>query len=392
MNIFTYLEPVSLEEINFTYDEFSPRMGNKIVTYSQKDNIPDIKKARLALLGIKEDRKSINNAGCKNAPNEIRKKLYDLSIPTYEMKMVDLGNIEMGNTPKDTYYATIEVVAELLHLNITPIILGGSQELVYAIYKAYEKQGQIINIFTVDPRFDIGSEKDGVTSRSYLSEIVLSQPNFLFNYTLVGYQSYFVDKNLQTLMDDLHFDTYRLGIIRSDMEEVEPLVRNADMVNIDVGAIRQSDAPANGNPSPHGFYGEEVCQIARYAGMSDKLSSIGFFELNPKFENNGQTAHLVAHAIWYFIEGFYSRMSDFPYIDKQNYKRYTVPLNDDTMELIFYKSKKSDRWWIEIPCDESMKEKYSRHLLVPCSYNDYQKALNNEIPDRWWNFLTKLSV
>jgi hypothetical protein len=176
------------------------------------------------------------------------------------------------------------------------------------------------------------------------------------------------------------------------MEEVEPLVRNADMVNIDVGAIRQSDAPANGNPSPHGFYGEEVCQIARYAGMSDKLSSIGFFELNPKFENNGQTAHLVAHAIWYFIEGFYSRMSDFPYIDKQNYKRYTVPLNDDTMELIFYKSKKSDRWWIEIPCDESMKEKYSRHLLVPCSYNDYQKALNNEIPDRWWNFLTKLSV
>ena len=120
MNIFTYLEPVSLEEINFTYDEFSPRMGNKIVTYSQKDNIPDIKKARLALLGIKEDRKSINNAGCKNAPNEIRKKLYDLSIPTYEMKMVDLGNIEMGNTPKDTYYATIEVVAELLHLNITP--------------------------------------------------------------------------------------------------------------------------------------------------------------------------------------------------------------------------------------------------------------------------------
>ena len=124
--------------------------------------------------------------------------------------------------------------------------------------------------------------------------------------------------------------------------------------------------------------------------MSDKLSSIGFFELNPRFENNGQTAHLVAHAIWYFIEGFYNRRSDFPYIDKQNYKRYTVPMHNEGLELVFYKSKKSDRWWMEIPCDEQMKQRYARHLLVACSYADYQTALNNDIPERWWRFYNKL--
>jgi arginase family enzyme len=392
MNLDTYLEPISFDEINFVYNEFLPRLGDKVVAYTQKGNFPAIKNARLALLGIKEGRNSYNNQGCENAPNEIRKKLYDLSIPNYDMDLVDIGNIEMGKKPKDTYYAATEVVAELLHRNITPIILGGGHELTYAIYKAYEKQGQIINIFNVDPRFDLGAENENLNSRSYLSKIILSQPNFLFNFTNIGYQSYFVDKNMVELMDSLHFDTYRLGLVRNNMQDVEPLVRNADMVTIDVSAIRQSDAPACGNPTPHGFYGEEICQITRYAGASDKLSSIGFFELNPNFENNGQTAHLIAHAIWYFIDGFYNRCSDFPYIDKQNYKKYTIAMHDESVDLVFYKSKKSDRWWMEIPCEEDMKKRYARHLLVPCSYSDYKQALKNEIPDRWWKFYHKLGL
>lgn len=390
MNLETYLEPISFDEIGYVRDEFLPKLGDKVVAYTQKGDFPEINKRRLALLGIKEDRNAVNNEGCKDAPNEIRKKLYDLSIPNYDMELLDVGNIEMGKTPKDTYFATIEVVAELLHHNITPIILGGGQELTYAVYKAYEQQGQIINIFAIDPRFDLGAESETLNSRTYLSKIILSQPNFLFNFTNVGYQTYFVDKNMIDLMQTLHFDAQRLGVVRAKIDEVEPLVRNADMVTVDVSAIRQSDAPACGNPTPHGFYGEEICQMARYAGMSDKLSSIGFYELNPKYENNGQTAHLVAHAIWYFIEGFYNRLSDFPYIDKQNYKRYTIPMSDESVELVFYKSKKSDRWWIEIPCDDDMRQRYARHLLVPCSYADYQQALNNEIPNRWWNFYNKL--
>ena len=390
MNLETYLEPISFDEIGYVRDEFLPKLGDRVVAYTQKGDFPEINKRRLALLGIKEDRNAVNNEGCKDAPNEIRKKLYDLSIPNYDMELLDVGNIEMGKTPKDTYFATIEVVAELLHHNITPIILGGGQELTYAVYKAYERQGQIINIFAIDPRFDLGAESETLNSGTYLSKIILSQPNFLFNFTNVGYQTYFVDKNMIDLMQTLHFDAQRLGVVRAKIDEVEPLVRNADMVTVDVSAIRQSDAPACGNPTPHGFYGEEICQMARYAGMSDKLSSIGFYELNPKYENNGQTAHLVAHAIWYFIEGFYNRLSDFPYIDKQNYKRYTIPMSDESVELVFYKSKKSDRWWIEIPCDDDMRQRYARHLLVPCSYADYQQALNNEIPNRWWNFYNKL--
>ena len=103
MNLDTYLEPINLDDIGFVHDKFSPRLGDKVIAYTQKGNFPEIKKVCLALLGIKEDRNSVGNVGCKDAPDEVRKKLYQLSIPNYDMELVDVGNIEMGKTPKDTY-------------------------------------------------------------------------------------------------------------------------------------------------------------------------------------------------------------------------------------------------------------------------------------------------
>ncbi len=391
MDLSTYFEPVSLDDLGLEHSDFFPHISDRIVTYTVENGFPETKKQHLALLGINDDRGAVNNAGCKDAPNEIRKKFYNLSLPSYDMKIVDLGNIAAGNTVEDTYYAVTNVIAALLHRNIVPIVLGGGQDFSFAIYKAYEKMGQIINICAIDPRFDLGPEDEELNSTSYLSKIIVQQPNFLFNFTNIGYQSYLVDKQYVKLMNDLHFDAFRLGVVQSELNETEPLIRNADFLSIDMASVRQGDAPANGNPTPHGFYGEQMCTMTRFAGISDKLSCIGFFEVNPKYDINGQTAHLVSHAIWYFIEGFYSRKSDFPYKDKHNYRRYIVPMiGDDSMEIVFYKSKKSDRWWMEIPCPQEQQDKYARHLLLPCSIRDYQQALNNEIPERWWTFYNRI--
>lgn len=393
MNLSTYFEPINIaKDAGFVHNDFSPRIGDAVSAYTETQSFPEIAGSHLAIVGVNEDRASVENSGCGNAPNAIRSKLYHLSIPEYGMKLVDLGNIMPGKTVEDTYFALAEVVAELLHHNILPIILGGSQDLTFAMYKAYEKLGQIINMCSVDSRFDLGNDEEPLHSQSYLSKIIVSQPNYLFNYTNIGYQSYFVDKQFVKLMEDLHFDTYRLGTIQSNISDAEPLVRNADMLTVDISSVRQSDAPGNRNASPHGFYGEELCAVCRFAGMSDKLSSIGFFEVNPFTDNYSQTSHLVAHAIWYFIEGFYARKSDFPNKDVQNYRRYIVPfVENEQMELVFYKSKKSDRWWMELPCPEEQESKYQRHLLLPCLYRDYEQALEGEIPDRWWSFYQRLA-
>ena len=219
----------------------------------------------------------------------------------------------------------------------------------------------------------------------------MEQPNYLFNYTNIGYQTYFVGQQYVDLMEELKFDAYRLGWVRENIVRSEPLLRNADCVSIDIGAVRQSDAPANTFPSPHGFYGEELCRLTRFAGMSDKTSTLGFFEFSPMHDNSGQTAHMLAHALWYFIEGVGKRKQDNPYKDTENYRKVIVPLEEHGVEVIFYKSKKSDRWWVEIPYATDTHGDTKRKLLVPCLYDDYEQALQNKIPDLWWKFYQRVN-
>jgi formiminoglutamase len=390
MEIDHYFEPIDLSGYAFAENESHKRIGDIVKCHYSENKFPDLAGMDIAIIGVKEERASIRNEGCSLAPDTIRDYLYRLFEGESNTKIVDLGNIKCGHTLKDTFFALTSVVQILVEHKIFPLILGGSQDLTYANYKAYEKMERIINIVSVDPLFDLGEKDDELSSRSYLSKIILNQPNFLFNYTNIGFQTYFVNHEAINLMENLFFDCYRLGKVRSEIEETEPMFRNADMMTFDVSAIRQSDAPANGNAGPNGFYGEEACQIMRYAGMSDKLSSLGIYELNPKLDNRGQTSHLVAQMIWYFIEGFGERKNEVPHKSKEHFLKYMVNIKDHKEHLVFYKSKKSDRWWMEVPMNSSAKIKYVRHNFIPCSYKDYQTALNNEIPDRWWQAYQKL--
>ncbi len=390
MDISFYFEPIDTSLITINEDFTTNNITEYTRFYFEGSYFPDLTGVDIAIIGVKEDRKAVNNKGCDIAADLIRKFFYKLYSPSANVKIADLGNIMKGHSIEDTYFAVSSVVSELIRRNIMPVIIGGSQDITFGNYLAYESLGQIINIVSIDAAFDIGKSEDDFNSKSFISKIILHQPNFLFNYTTIGYQSYFVDPDAIELMKNLYFDVYRLGHIRNDITEVEPIVRNADVLSFDLSSIRQSDAPGNGNASPHGFYGHEACQIARYAGMSDKLSSVGFYEMNPAYDHNGQTSHLTAQMIWYFIEGFYNRKSDYPYKEKENFKKFTVDLKNQEQNIIFYKSKKSDRWWMEVPYPTNVNLKYARHYLVPCSYSDYLAACENDIPDRWWQVYQKL--
>lgn len=391
MEIADFFVPVETQKLVIPQKSHPLLLGNIINTWESGESFPDLDGVQIAILGVKEDRNAPNNQGCAFAPDYVRKYLYNLFQGPFDLKLADLGNIKQGETTEDTYFAVKTVVAHLLERKIVPIILGGSQDISYANYRAYESLGQIINIVSVDAAFDLGLNEDKITHQNYLNKILTHQPNFLFNYTNIGYQTYFVDQDAVELMNKLYFDIYRLGLVRNKLEEAEPIVRNADMLSFDMSSIRQSDAPGNANASPNGFYGEEACQIIRYAGLSDKLSSIGFYELNPAFDNGEQTAHLVAQMIWYFFEGFYNRKNDFPDRTRKDsgaYIKYVVSMKEFRDEIIFYKSKVSDRWWMEVPC-QGLQTKYERQFLVPCSYADYQAACEEELPEKWWQVYQK---
>lgn len=359
--------------------------------YTHENNFPDIEKVDIAIVGVCEDRRAYNNIGCATAPNEVRNYLYSLYPGSYTPNIVDLGNIEAGHDVEDTYYALKSTVDYLIRNNVVPVIIGGSQDLTYAQFLGYEKLEQTINVVSVDYAFDLGNHEEETTNLGYLGKIILHQPNFLFNYSNIGYQTYLIDGTSLAMMNKLYFDTYRLGQVRDAIEEAEPIIRHADMLSFDISAIKHSDAPAHSTAQANGFYSEEACQMMRYAGMNDKLTSIGLYEINPEYDTQNKTVSLAAQMIWCFIDGFYNRKNDFPSRDNPNYVRFHVVLQDEKYEINFYKSKKTDRWWMEIPYPPQKGIKFERHTLIPCSYKDYETALNNDIPDRWWQTYQKLS-
>mgnify|MGYP006101073603 FL=1 len=381
-----FLTPIKESVVAYLVPQPNLCLGKKIRLHSQQEGFPSLENVKIAILGVQEDRSSVKNTGCGENLHLIRKKLYGLFPGEWDVEIADLGNVLKGNTVADTYFATSEIITDLLKENIIPIIIGGGQDITYVNYRAYDSLEQTVNIAAVDSRFDLGHLDDELSSQSYLSKIIMQEPNNLFNYSNVGYQTYFNSQEEIQLLDNLFFDAHRLGTSK-ELENIEPVFRNADIVSIDIGSVKQSEAPANNNASSNGFYGEEICAISRYAGLSDKVSSFGIYEYNSALDNNQQTAHLIAQMIWHFIEGVSFRVKDYPFSGKENYQKFTVLLEDDD-PLIFYKSNKSGRWWIEIKIVSD--NKYKRHALIPCNYSDYTDATKQIIPEKWFKAMNKM--
>jgi len=394
MSLSDFFSPISLKDFTSKGEYFSSQFGKVIQMYT--DDFPNLideeTRPQIALIGVEEDRSSVGNKGCAKAPNAVRKHLYELYQGDYTVRIVDLGNIKAGESINDTYTALRLTIEELVKLDILPIIIGGGHDLTYAQYLGYQNLEQKVEVAIIDSKFDLdqsNAEDMPLNSQTYLNKIILHQPDYLFNLSNIAYQTYLVSKESINMYDKLFFTAQRMGAISGKLDQAEPIIRAADMVSFDINAVRASEAIGNANATPNGLYGDEACQLARYAGMSDKCSSVGFYEFNPTFDPFGHTAMLISQMIWCFIDGYYNRKQDTPLYPKSAYIIYRTPLENEEHELVFVKSKKSDRWWMQVPYfgTKSVNERY---YLVPCRYDDYQMAVNGEMPDLWWRTHQKL--
>ena len=380
---FDFLQPVSGEVMEYVNALSTQHLGSKVVFHTETD-FPDTDRIEIAIIGVLENRNGIGEEEVELTP--IRRALYGMFPGNWHGTIADLGDIAAGESPEDTGFAVTEVVVALLRKKVIPIVLGGTQAVTHAMYRAYDKMEQMVNLVAVDSRFDFGKDREPITAGSYLTRIVLDEPNNLFNYTNIGYQTYFNSQEEIDLIEKLFFDAYRLGEISGNVSLAEPVFRDADLVSVDMTSVKSSDSGNFAYFSPNGFDGREICALARYAGISDKVSAIGFFNQN----GSRREGTLIAQAVWYFIEGWNYRSNEYPFGSREHYIKYLVTMEDE--DLVFYKSNKTDRWWIEIPFETSGNNKLKKNSLLPCSYEEYLQACNQEIPERWWKAQRKNSM
>lgn len=382
MDLLNYFDPVDFEK--FECPEWANKK-NTLGTLLQK-NHEKLKpgKADLLIIGVPEDRNAYSQ-GAALAPDEIRKHLYNLNRIGSRFKILDLGNLKPGITANDTYFALRDICEHALELHQTLIVLGGSQDITFGMTKAYE--GRLFNMVSVDPKLDFRKGTKNINEENYLSLIFEKQKN-LYSYTALAYQNYFVDQSDIDAFNNMHLDVKRLGQVRYDLTSVEPILRDANIFSFDMNAIRYMDAPGQSMKSPNGLYSEEACQVARYAGTSDSLQLAGFFNLIPGNDLSTNSSHLMAQVVWHFIEGFFHRKPEDPLDDSEDFNQFMVDMSDINMTLVFFQSRVSGRWWMEISDFEHRK---NGMYIVPCDEDDYRKASQGDIPDRWWKNIRKMS-
>ena len=381
MDFLHYFNPVDFEK--FELAEWANNKLSMGALLQKNAGKLKLEKAELVIIGVEEDRNSLV-PGSGKAPDEIRKQLYNLNRIGPRVKVLDLGNLKIGHTTNDSYFALRDICDYFIENKQTLIVLGGSQDLTFGLTKAFD--GRLFNLVTVDPKLDYRKGSKSINSENYLNLIFEKQKN-LYSYTALGYQNYFVDATELDQFNHFYWDARRLGQVRYDLASTEPIFRNAHVFSFDLNAIRYQDAPGQSFASPNGLYSEEACQLARYAGSSDELNIAGFFNLIPERDLSGNSSKLMGQIVWHFMEGFVSRKQEDPGEDSDNFNQFIVDISDLDMTLGFFQSRLSGRWWMEI----ADLEKESNELyLIPCEEEDYQKASHGEIPDRWWKNIRKL--
>ena len=381
-----YFNPVSIEGPDFEHLTAQAGFPHNITIHTDNTPVKDIGKYKIALFGVPDGRNS-PNTGSMKGPDMIREQLYKLAKIPGRSKIIDLGNMKQGVTFNDTIAGLTDILSLLISENLFPVIIGGSSALIPAVDKALS---QFLNKYTftaVDSRIDFSNERKEPDSFNYLNAIINNHKSTFSHYINIGYQTYLNDQQIINRFLKRRSELIRIGDVRQAIYLTEPLFRDSDVAIFDISSVRQSDAPGTISPSPNGFYGEEICLLSRYAGISDKLRVFGLFDVNPEFDIRNQTTGLAAQILWFFLEGFSQKQYETPVLNISNsgrFIKYHVRITDLDDDLIFVKSNLTDRWWIELQTEKD------QNIYVACSHKDYLKANRNEVPDRWVQAVERL--
>ena len=366
------LKPVSdslINELNENYLQGS--IFKKLDIHTSSLGLPNLESVNVCVIGVNECRNSFFQSAPQDL-NSLRKEFYKLKFSNWKLSISDLGNLPNGNTVDDTYHALYDICKELLSKKIILVIIGGSNDLIYPIFKSFDSYTDKINIVSIDNQFDLYQESELVSGRTYMNKIIIDDSNSLNDFTNIGYQRHLCSHDELQLMEKLFFEYISLGEISENNMKAEPIMRNSNIVGFDMKSLSFSASFDQTQGNPNGIDPRLACILTKYAGQSNKTNFLGLFELS----NNKVSSKLYSEIIWYFLDGVDKRIIESNFDDAQTFNKYIVQTSG--RDIIFYKSKISEKWWMLI---DTSKNKSSSYL--PCLESDYLDALNDNIPIRW---------
>ncbi len=272
----------------------------------------------------------------KEGSKRIKKNLYQFnSTPSSSLRLVDCGTLNQKNTE-----SFLPVFKEVIESGAVILLLGTPVS-----FMKYQVAGVRMTTIIRESNLD-----DDIHLRSEFAKP-------LFQY--IGTQRHLISESHQNIEGHL-----RLSDLREDIGLAEPCIRDSEAMIFNCDSLSASEAGYMTGMSSSGLSIMEACQLFRYAGATQSLSSVGIYGYNAGSDMTGLTANAIAQMIWYLLEG--STLREDP--EKSLLTKYMVQSKDSDHTLLFYKSEISGRWWIENKSGNK----------VPCSYQDYRKACEED--------------
>ncbi len=367
------MEVVDFLEVSNT--NYKTDNNNLLVSqiYTLKDSIK-IQDFNVAIVGVTDLRNS-SNKGAVSAADTIREQLFKFAKTSKNLKILDLGNVKKGKTVGDSYVAFKEVVKECLGYGMPVVVIGASQDFTYPASEVVFHNHKYPVLTTIDSVIDLELAPKRITNKNFLYSIWDRFPHTRF--VNVGHQEYFVESSIIEWYKQKYFALCRLGEMSSKLD-LEPFMRDADIVSFDFGAIKNSDSVAVETPVSAGMTGEDACQLSWYSGFSEKLKVFFLSEVAPKYDQRNVGSLLAAQIVWHVLDGVSQRKSDSFDDLEENFTRFFVTNEYTNQDLVFYESKKTKNMWVEVPVTNN-----GQNRLLPCSVLDYQKSMVNLTPDNW---------
>ncbi len=297
---------------------------------------------------------------------EVRRRLYLSSDHFANIQIVDLGL-----TKNEKIHSLImQRCVDLPHHTLLSI-----EKDIYAAFDqvvgTYEKKSEPFNTMHIT---------DGATPFLNHSKHIgnNSESMYAAGYSEMGWQIQKTPRSHLVEMEENHFEYHRLGAMRENKREWEPILRNQNICLFNANVLKKADFRSKFNNNPSGYTSEEALQILKYASISSHMSFIYLYQLDIPAKKDWGSYEWLSQAMWYAIHGADSRVYETPY-HNPDLQEFIIDTSSVDQPLSFVKSNKTGRIWVKIKYANPTAGTY---LYLPCSEKDFELCKKDYLPSR----------